>query len=298
MPRDSMNRSMRPELRRAARALIVSIACCTFLALQPGCGRSDNVGPSSGAAATRATDRDVSGASKQDGTRSKQRSDAAALAGTGWDGPVGIIEGAVRFVGREIPRSTVIVNGTDSQVCGSEISKRDVEISPETRGVANVLVWLEDVPLPVGYQPPRQDIVLDNRNCLFEPHAAAITLGSTIEAKNSDETFHTTKLSGAASENIVLAGRGSSKATKARRVGTIAVRCDKHSWMQAFVRVDAHPFHAVTDRDGRFHIAAAPVGTYKINFWHERFLGQDQSVTIRAGEIATLSISYPKDDDD
>jgi hypothetical protein len=50
--------------------------------------------------------------------------------------------------------------------------------------------------------------------------------------------------------------------------------------MQAFIRVDPHPFHAVTDADGKFSIAGVPAGTYKLKFWHERFFGQDVDVTV------------------
>jgi hypothetical protein len=39
--------------------------------------------------------------------------------------------------------------------------------------------------------------------------------------------------------------------------------------MSAYVRVLAHPYFAVTDDDGKFTIANAPAGTWKIVIWQE-----------------------------
>ncbi len=41
----------------------------------------------------------------------------------------------------------------------------------------------------------------------------------------------------------------------------IPVRCDVHGWMSSWVVVVDHPYHAVTDEDGRFEISGIPPGT-------------------------------------
>jgi hypothetical protein len=211
-------------------------------------------------------------------------------------GPTGRIEGLVKFVGDEIPASTLVDNGTDPQICGAQVSKRDVVIHPDSRGIQFVLVTLGDVKLPDGYKPPVEKLVLDNKNCQFEPHAAVLTVGSTIETKNSDDVYHTTNLSGAATENIPLVNKGATHTTKVRRPGLIGVKCDKHGWMQAYIRIDAHPFHAVTDSDGKFAIADVPVGTYKVKAWHEKFYDQEVEVTVTENETTSLELKYPTPD--
>ncbi len=217
-------------------------------------------------------------------------------AGVALTGPTGRIEGVVTFTGAELPAATLVENGTDPQVCGAQVSKRDVVINAENRGIQFVLVTLGDVKLPDGYKPPAQKLVLDNKNCQFEPHAAVLTVGSTIETKNSDDVYHTTNLSGAATENIPLVNKGAAHTTKVRRPGLIGVKCDKHGWMQAYIRVDAHPFHAVTDADGKFTIAGVPVGTYKIKAWHEKFYDQEVEVTVKENEATALELKYPTPD--
>jgi hypothetical protein len=205
----------------------------------------------------------------------------------------GRIEGTVTYAGAEIPERTSLSNGTDPQICGATMVKEDIVISASTRGIKYVLVWLEDVNLPEGYRAPPDHLVVDNVGCQFVPHAAVATVGSTFEAKSSDPVLHTTHLHGAATENLPLPTKGSTASTKLRQSGLIKVLCDKHGWMEAFIRVDPHPYHAVTDADGKFLIAGVPPGTYKLKVWHERFSGQERSVTVEAEKAASLEIKYP-----
>jgi plastocyanin len=198
----------------------------------------------------------------------------------------------VTYTGEVIPERTSLANGTDPQICGATMVKDDVVISPTTRGIRHVLVWLEDVTLPAGYRPPPDHVVVDNVGCQFVPHAAVATVGSTLEARSSDPVLHTTHLHGAASANLALPTKGSSASTTLRGPGLIKVLCDKHGWMEAFIRVDPHPYHAVTDADGKFAIAGVPGGTYKLKVWHERFLGQEHAVTVEAGTTARLDVQY------
>lgn len=223
----------------------------------------------------------------------------AESSGTPIEGPTGRIEGTVTFVGDEIPQPTIVNNTTDPQICGAAMSKRDVEVSPDTRGIRQVLVWLEGVKLPEGYKPPTLTLVLDNVKCQFEPPAAVITVGSTIETRNSDEVYHTTNLKGTkgvTTENIPLVSKGTSSKTIVRGAELIGVSCDKHGWMQALIRVDPHPFHAVTDADGKFSIADVPAGTYKLRFWHGRFYGQSMELTVTEDEVATVKASFPTEE--
>ncbi len=72
----------------------------------------------------------------------------------------------------------------------------------------------------------------------------------------------------------------------------IVVKCDVHGWMQAFIRVDAHPFHAVTSPEGAFRIPNIPEGEYSVELWHEKLGTQRATVRIEAGETTTLDAEY------
>ena len=50
----------------------------------------------------------------------------------------------------------------------------------------------------------------------------------------------------------------------------IAVACDIHSWMKAWIMVFDHPFFAVTGPDGSFEIKGVPAGEQHLVVWQEK----------------------------
>ncbi len=209
------------------------------------------------------------------------------------DSSLGALEGFVRLAGEETPSPTLVENATDPEVCGREHSLEDLVISHENRGVRYVIAALADVPkdrVPEGL-PKR--FVLDNRDCRFDPHVSAITVGDTIVATNSDALLHTTHLYGPLRGNISLPVSGMVVSRVARLPGIITVLCDIHGWMKAFVRVDDHPLHAVTNEHGQFRISGIPPGSYTLEVWHETLGTQQVAIRIEPGTTLRIELEYP-----
>lgn len=204
----------------------------------------------------------------------------------------GILTGVVRFAGEQIPSSTIVPVGADPHYCGHEHSKQDCVIDPESRGIRYVIVRLAGE--QIRDWPPSKPgyLRLDNSNCRFEPHAAVLTRGSTIEAYNSDEILHTVHAYFAASFNVALPRKGVSVRRVVSAPGLIQFRCDVHGWMNAFVQVDPHPFHAVTDTRGRFTIAEVPGGSYTLVAWHERLGTQEAEIRVEPGQRTEVELNY------
>ena len=76
----------------------------------------------------------------------------------------------------------------------------------------------------------------------------------------------------------------------------IIVKCDVHGWMQAYIRVDDHPFHTVTDGSGFFRIADVPTGEYVLEAWHEKLGFNRRTVRIQDGETSTIELVFPAAD--
>jgi hypothetical protein len=136
--------------------------------------------------------------------------------------------------------------------------------------------------------------LFDNRDCRFEPHAAVLTVGSALEMRNSDAVLHTVHAYFADSFNIALERSGGSHKRILRVPGLIQLKCDYHGWMNAYIRVDRHPFHAVTDSRGRFQIRGVPPGTHTLHAWHESFGRQKREVTVRNEDTTTVMLTYSK----
>jgi plastocyanin len=202
----------------------------------------------------------------------------------------GAIAGVVRLAGRP-PEPTIVENTTDPHVCGERQRLDDIVVS-ETGGLANAIVAVDGAFVEEGSSPAPTKLVLDNRSCRFEPHASVLTTGSTIEATNSDDVLHTTHLYGPTETNFSLPAKGASQSRTLDRAGIYAVKCDLHGWMQAFVRVDDHPFHAVTDGEGRFRIEGVPPGAYRLDAWHERFGTREIQVEVERNETVDVTIEY------
>lgn len=207
---------------------------------------------------------------------------------------VGRIAGQALFEGTTIPKPTEIANGTDPEACGDRQSFHDLLISPQNRGIQNVIVSLGDAPFPSAPRPEGRTLTIDNQKCQFAPHVAVLTAGSTVEATNSDPISHTTHLYyGALNRNLALS-TGEKASQLVNRPGMILVKCDIHGWMKAYVRVDRHPFHAVSDAAGRFEIRDIPAGSYTLEIWHESLGRQQVPVTVRAGQTEQMEIRYRK----
>ncbi|MFQ5739837.1 MAG: carboxypeptidase regulatory-like domain-containing protein [Acidobacteriota bacterium] len=204
----------------------------------------------------------------------------------------GSLEGEVLFRGSDPPRSTRVRNTTDPSGCGPSQSLENILISGQNSGIQNVIVSLEGVP-PSAHGPvPTSRLLLENRDCRFQPHAGVLTTGSAIEAVNRDAVFHSVHLYGPRNLNLAL-GPGQSKQVRVvKHAGLIVVKCDVHGWMQAFFRVDEHPYHSVSDVHGGFRIENIPSGSYRLEAWHEYFGRQQTAVTIPPGTVSRVTLYY------
>jgi len=207
---------------------------------------------------------------------------------------LGTLEGSVRLAGEgQVPSPTMVANTTDPTVCGQLQTLDDLLVSNDNRGIQHAIITLTDV--PKEKIPPLQpdQLVLDNRGCRFVPHVSVLTVGSTIKALNSDPVLHTVHLYGVVEANLALPAQRSRVTTPIAQQGLLIVRCDVHGWMQAFIQVDDHPFHAVSDATGSFRIKEIPAGTYRLKSWHEQLHEQKTIVRIEAGQTAWAEIVYP-----
>jgi plastocyanin len=219
--------------------------------------------------------------------------------------PLGVLEGRVTLAPGSTAEPTMVENTTDPTVCGHQQSLEDVVVSP-AGGLRHVIVSVDGAAAATGARspaarprgvgaapgnvPPR--LTIDNRRCRFEPHAAVATLGTLLETTNSDPVLHTVHLYGAVEANLALPLRGMSVTRTLDRPGLVAIKCDVHGWMQAFVRVDPHALHAVSDGAGRFRITGIPPGDHRVELWHERLGREERRVSIRSGEKTIVDVRF------
>jgi hypothetical protein len=203
----------------------------------------------------------------------------------------GAISGTVDFDGTP-PAPTIIHPTSDQTVCGNSITEKNVSLSG-TR-VSGALVWLTDIRSGKAF-PLQRRFELTNDNCTLDPYVQVIFTNGTLNVSNDDRTLHT--------DRFINVGTGRIEAIapfnddgevvpvdKFREPAQIEVVCEEHPWTRAWLAVLDQPYYAETSASGAFTIADVPAGTYHLRAWHPLLGFADDSVTVTAGQQASVAI--------
>ena len=106
-----------------------------------------------------------------------------------------------------------------------------------------------------------------------------------------DSFFHNVfSYSAAARFDLGRYPRGESKEVRFDEPGIAKIYCEVHEFMRAVVVVTDNPFHAVVAEDGTFRLEDVPAGTYTLVAWHPDFDEVEQTVVVRDGSTAAVSL--------
>jgi plastocyanin len=161
--------------------------------------------------------------------------------------------------------------------------------------VANVLIYVKSGEALAGlsFETPTTTVVLDLRGCRYVPHVLGVQVNQTLEIKNSDDMYHNVH---AVPKNNLDWNQTlvpSTEPLKHRFIHSeiaVPLKNNQAPWMKAYVGVFAHPFFAVSDRQGAFTIDGLPPGNYTIGAWQEEFGEKTFEVTIYAGSRQSLDV--------
>ncbi len=142
------------------------------------------------------------------------------------------------------------------------------------------VVYLESAPSPAFTDLEPQRATLDQRNETFVPHVLAVTVGSTVDFPNSDNTYHNVFSLRSPRFDLGRYAAGRSKSVRFDRPGIVRVFCEIHSHMSAFILVFSHRYFAVTAADGRYQIGRVPPGRYTLVAWNEGAIRESRAVVI------------------
>jgi len=207
----------------------------------------------------------------------------------------GTIKGHVHITGK-LPGNPIIRMGMDPMCSKMNAGKRiiqDYVVATIDGSLANVFVRLDgNFPqTPV----PTQPVVLDQRGCIYLPRVVGARVGQTVQIKNSDALLHNLDASSAKNQGFNFAqpreGLVYTFKPKTEEV-MLHLKCDVHNWMNAYIGVVNHPYFAVSNTMGNFEIANVPPGTYMIETWQEKLGTTKKSVTVKAGAVTNIDLTY------
>lgn len=206
---------------------------------------------------------------------------------TGW----ATIKGRFVYDGTP-PAPKALTVDKDTAVCGRERLVDESLVVGSDGGLANVVLFLrnKNVEVHPDYEATAKErVVLDNKDCHFVPHIAAVRTGQPLILKNSDGVGHNTNAALVANPpfNPIIAANGEAQQVLDRgELAPVAVACNIHPWMKGWLLVQSHPYMSVTAPDGAFELKNVPAGIpLEVQVWHEAATTNNKGLGLSHPEV-------------
>jgi hypothetical protein len=187
---------------------------------------------------------------------------------------------------KPIPKRQPLAVDVDKPACLAKgpILDESVIVNPKNRGIKNVVVYLRPEKInatqfakeqihPDDLKRKPAEITITQPCCMFVDRITVARVGDTIVVKNPANIVHNffwvSDKNGQHNPNVPSMNSWKMPAPLVAESTPIPYKCTVHPWMSGFVRIFEHPYYAVTDDDGKFEIKNAPVGKFRIVYWHE-----------------------------
>jgi plastocyanin len=165
---------------------------------------------------------------------------------------------------------------------------RDADGKP----VPDAVAYLTPADVPVAVAPPAQPVAIVQRDQEFSPYVTPVVVGTRVVFPNEDTVrHHVYSVSPAKRFEIPLYIGDSKEAIVFDKEGIVALGCNIHDWMVAYVVVLSTPYFAKTGSEGRAEVAALPPGRYRLKVWHPRAGTVERDVSVAEAADTTQIIS-------
>ncbi len=156
---------------------------------------------------------------------------------------------------------------------------------------SNAIVYAERNPKG-SPATPKAGAVMDQLNLTFVPHVLPVLVGTKVSFPNSDEVRHNVFSPSAPKRfNLGTYPKGLSREVVFDKPGEVALLCNVHAEMSAYVLVLETPYFTVSAKDGSYTLKDLPPGTYTVTVWHERFKSTSAPVEVKGSETVPLSLA-------
>ncbi|MDB6167381.1 MAG: hypothetical protein JWM88_245 [Verrucomicrobia bacterium] len=158
--------------------------------------------------------------------------------------------------------------------------------------VADAVVSLTPLDGPARLEPPTAPVEIMQRGQEFSPYVTPLVAGTRVSFPNRDTVqHHVYSLSKPKKFELPLYAGEAKEAIVFDQPGIVALGCNIHDWMSAYVVVLATPWFAQTGADGRAAITGIPPGRYRAEAWHPR-LGKVESRELDVSGPPAASVDF------
>ncbi|HVZ29070.1 MAG TPA: hypothetical protein VG839_01665 [Asticcacaulis sp.] len=133
------------------------------------------------------------------------------------------------------------------------------------------------------------------KNIHFDPFVLAVPVGATVNFPNQDRVnHHVYSFSPVQPFQFPLYGHGQTRSLKFEHEGTVALACNIHDSMSAYVRVVATPYFATTDATGHVSLTGLPETAGTLAVWQPLLDAPEHSVakpvTLKGSAVQTFTV--------
>jgi plastocyanin len=156
------------------------------------------------------------------------------------------------------------------------------------RPVADAVVILEG---PVAAAPAPGHFLISQKDMKFVPFVLVVPVGSTVDFGNLDPfRHHVYSFSPAKKFELKLFGKGQTRPVRFDKVGVVAIGCNIHDSMQAFVQVVGTPFAAKTGANGRVILRGVPGAMQRLRVWHPQLRAPANQISVAINARSNVSL--------
>jgi hypothetical protein len=201
-----------------------------------------------------------------------------------------VLRGKILFEGDAPPRRTIEMRA--DPYCQQFTAATD-EVRVSDGGLENVMVYVTSI-VEGNFPPPSEVVLLDSRECQYQPHVLTLQVGQRLVIRNSDETAQNvhiwSTINRPSNESMSRSGVAIEKTFDKAEI-PIPIRSDIHNWEVAWLGVFDHPYHTISKSGGAYELHLPP-GEYRITAWHERYGAAQQTVRVAASDNAPLNFVF------
>lgn len=150
----------------------------------------------------------------------------------------------------------------------------------------NAVVSLTPKFQPTQTMPKADATEMRQQNTLFAPFVLPVQTGTNVSFPNFDEArHHVYSFSKAKRFELRLYGRDETRSIEFEQPGVVALGCNIHDNMLAYIYVTDAPIYKKTDADGKVELLNLEDGQYDVDVWHPGQRNKDapETVTVEIG---------------
>ncbi len=140
--------------------------------------------------------------------------------------------------------------------------------------------------------------IMNQKNIQFSPFVLPVAAGTTVYFPNKDDVrHHVYSFSKVKRFELELYGGDEEKSVLFDKEGVVALGCNIHDQMLAYIYIARSNKFATTDKDGKIAIGNLDAGKYSAIVWHPRLKGKEddfsQEISISQNGATNITFEIP-----